>query len=175
MCCDILDKLQMFGRGGRESSQGRVAVFEAGYEEHLDLELWCFPPGCPLPDRGSSQLLMELRMRGMRLCHHEKSCLCGVSGLEAWQMRGKQIVFWEIGQLVPDGTFQSFRKEWKKRNRSVVPDFSGANVKGPFLKEWLDSSSLERHWNTAWSEQSLWGWWRIAGCLCRKPIEGSRG
>ena len=42
-CCRILDALQRFDRGGRESSQERVAVVEAGDDKCLDQELCCFP------------------------------------------------------------------------------------------------------------------------------------
>ena len=40
----VLDALQRLDRGGRQSSQERVAVVEAGDDECLDQELRCFPP-----------------------------------------------------------------------------------------------------------------------------------
>ena len=42
-CYWVLDALQRLDRGGRESSQERVAVVEAGDDECLDQELCCFP------------------------------------------------------------------------------------------------------------------------------------
>ena len=42
-CCSILDTLQRFDCGGRESSQERIAVVEAGDDERLDQGLSCFP------------------------------------------------------------------------------------------------------------------------------------
>ena len=42
-CCRVLDALQRLGRGGRQSSQERVAAVEAG-DECLDQVLCCFPP-----------------------------------------------------------------------------------------------------------------------------------
>ena len=47
--------------------------------------------------------------------------------------------------MVRDGTFQSFRKKGEKR----------CSVKGRFLEEWLDSSSLEGCWNKALSERRV--------------------
>ena len=41
--CRVLDALQRLDRGGRESSQERVAVVEAGDDKCLDQELCCFP------------------------------------------------------------------------------------------------------------------------------------
>ena len=41
-CCSILDTLQRFNHGGRESSQERVVVVGAGDDERLDQELSCF-------------------------------------------------------------------------------------------------------------------------------------
>ena len=41
--CRILDALQRFNRSGRESSQERFAVVEAGDDQLLDLKLSCFP------------------------------------------------------------------------------------------------------------------------------------
>ena len=41
--CRVLDVLQRLDGGGRESSQERVAVVEAGEDECWDQELRCFP------------------------------------------------------------------------------------------------------------------------------------
>ena len=43
MCHSILDTLQSFDHGGRESSQERVAVVSSGVDQHLDQELSSFP------------------------------------------------------------------------------------------------------------------------------------
>ena len=42
-CCNVLEKLQRFDHGGRETSQERGAVVKAGDDERFHQELSCFP------------------------------------------------------------------------------------------------------------------------------------